>query len=76
MLDAEYYIPIYKTCPDCKGSGDLMRGFFHDPKKCVRCSRCNSLGAVPVLIELEEFADLTDMDEIALLNLYGPLSEA
>lgn len=51
----ECFIPIYKTCPLCDGSGV--------------CYNCRHSGTVRVLIPLDEFADLIGMSSEALHNL-------
>lgn len=80
MPDPEYFIPIYKTCPMCNGKGEVkvLPDSFErvvDGRYIERCHNCTGLGKVPVFIELEEFADLTDMNEEALHNLKCCLRE-
>lgn len=76
MSESEYYVPFYKTCPTCNGRGHAEVPV--SPGSCFfdTCTNCNHTGMVKVLIELEEYADLTGMSEEALHNLKCGLGEA
>lgn len=67
MPDTEYFIPIYKTCPVCKGTGG--HPIHEDSIWSHRCDRCDCTGKVKVLIPLDEFADMTEMTQETILDL-------
>ena len=66
MSDTIYYIPIYKTCPDCNGAGGVP--ILPESDTYTRCHTCEQ-GVVRVLIPLDEFAKEIDLSEEATHNL-------
>lgn len=71
MADTIFYIPIYKTCPGCGGSGDLEQLIMGNPAKfrSVDCHICGNTGVVQMLLPLDEFAKEIDLSEEATHNL-------
>lgn len=67
MPDPEYFVPFYKTCPVCHGTGETEVPGLHDVTvmEKIGCHNCSGSGIVQVLIELYEFAHMTDMNEAA-----------
>lgn len=73
MADTIFYIPIYKTCLTCNGQGNITRDYYGKQNSrgayLVACHPCNGLGAVKILIPLDEFAKEIDLSEEATHNL-------
>ena len=68
MPDPEYFVPFYKTCPICKGTCETETSYYQSVY-IGKCDNCGCTGTVKMLIPLDEFADLTDMNEEALHNI-------